>query len=263
MQTLAAARAGGDEKILKKIWLSLLLPVGVLAGSLVIASTKYGILKYRCKLEKLPGATVLLVDTTPPNFISYDYVHDPTQWKLYEVDLELPGERLDRTQFGDRQPPLLVLKESREDLLPYAFRRGLLELTTTNLGKLYTELRIKSSSRKPTTEQGLMNALGKHIIGESFDGQQLKAVMEARAAPFDELEELVLSSPLKEGEVEDVLNEDIEDMQLEEEIRKAKAKWNEQKKKSRDEGSRGSNFCNAWQRIRIRCASAHQTFTSS
>ena len=93
-------------------------------------------------------------------------------------------------------------------------------MTTFYLRKLYAELGcVHERGKKPTSEVALLEALAKHILGHEFTPGLMKAVALARTSIAEDALQAAAESPLMVGDVSEALDDDIEDMHLENEIK--------------------------------------------
>ena len=117
-----------------------------------------------------------------------------------------------------------VCKESF-DLLKFSMRKGLPNLTTFYLRKLYAELGcVHERGKKPTSEARLLEALAKHIFGHEFRPDLMKTVVLARTSLAEDALQAAAESPLMVGDMSEALDDDIEDMHLENEIKEYQEK---------------------------------------
>ena len=91
-------------------------------------------------------------------------------------------------------------------------------MTTFYLRKLYAELGcVHERGKEPTSEVGLLEALAKHIFGPEFTPDLMKTVVLARLA--EDALQAAAESPIMVGDMSEALEDDIEDMHLQNEIK--------------------------------------------
>ena len=230
LQTLATVQAEGDWEVLSKVWQSLLLLLGsyvMKAGGgkacLVLATSPFGFVGYRCQAKKVGQQMLVDVSAMTEGCIVFDYVVNPREWKCVELVPTMPT--------ADGLPSLsgqlhLVCKGGKaESLLKFSMSKGLPNLTTCYLKKLFAELRCEwESGKKPSTEAHLLHALAQHIFAVDCSEGLLKQVITSRTAWKEDLDAFAQESPLSAGDVADTLAAEIEDFELEKEIEEYKQK---------------------------------------
>ena len=232
LQSLATSAASGDWATLSTVWQSLLLLPGTYCrceldgrSRLVLASTAFGFLGYRCRTVKKGREVHLDVQAAPENCVVFDYVTDYDQWRCLDVNAKParhgvgvgPG-----LSYGGFQ---LMVQGSGMSLLKHSLRRGLAQFTVYNLKKLYAKLDIPlgAGERKPVTEGPLLEANLSSCLSRGLYCRAAGAGHDCQTQPLDEVS-MVEHSLLMEQDSFFWLEEAFDDMDLERELAEAKEK---------------------------------------
>ena len=227
--SLVTTSLDGKWSELRQVWQSLLLLPGSYVrcdsdkrSRLVLAVSPHGFLGFRCGCKKTRTGGVLLdVGAISEKCIVWDYVTDHTRWKAVDTQPVL----------ADGHLRLELQPQTRAGILQFSMRRGMPNFTVFFLKRLHKELKVPVPDRAPMTEAGLLRALAAHVFPQEYSEPFMEQIVERRNAALADTPELELSSPLRSGDVEQVLQAEIEDMELEREIQEFKQRQERQKAK--------------------------------
>ena len=188
---------------------------------LVLATTPFGMLGFRCQPRKFGEEWCIDLTSTVEDCVTFEYVIDVNKWKCFQVVPRCPPPTA-----GDGGSHIfqLMVVGAPQKLLSFSVRLGLPNLTVFYLKKLFKHLDVAVVGPKPTTEAPLVQALALHILGDEANAGLLKAIAIARTVDADELASTIADSPLLHGDVSAVLSDEIEDLELQEEIAEIKRK---------------------------------------
>jgi hypothetical protein len=188
---------------------------------LVLATTPFGFLGFRCQPRKFGEEWCIDLKATVEDCVTFEYVIDVDKWKCFQVVPRCPPPG---AVVGGSPIFQLMIVGAAQKLLNFSVRLGLPNLTVFYLKKLFKHLDVAVVGPKPTTEAPLVQALAHHILGDEATPGLLKAIAIARTVDAEELASTIADSPLLHGDVSTILSDEIEDLELEEEILEIKRK---------------------------------------
>lgn len=215
-----------------QVWMSLLMIPGSLVSNaqkklmyLVLSVSAYGFMGWRCMVMTKGGVAYLSLAETSDRPLTFEMVHDPATWKSIELGVTVPGENGDGGQLAAPGIRVTLRQSHGERLLAFSMKRGLPNMTVYFMKKLCSALGVASSSgRKPSSEGELMQALGRHILGDGYGDTTAKSAIAARIEFQGLGEDDMCKSPLFSGDLWSVLEEGIGNQELADEILKCEAR---------------------------------------
>ena len=236
--TEASLATDGDRNLVSKSWLSLLVPVGTLYQNMTlkrtgvcIASTEAGVLRFNCGATNVNANYRMDFPKPAADPIAYDVVTDYTKSKCAHLDLKLPGEPVGGFSQVEGHAVAVCSMKGSQNALTFSVLHGLKGLTTMHMESLYvlSGLNVRGKLR-PDTEGALFKAIAMAVLGEDYTDELLKKLLELRHCDLGpEVEKLVLSSPLRCGDAEHALDEDIEYCEMADELKEARKMWSKSK----------------------------------
>jgi hypothetical protein len=223
MQSQAALKAAGDWKVLEFIWLSLLLEPGTYVHNveqrksfIVVAVSRFGFLGFRCLLQKKGDISVLSLADAPHQPVVFEYVTRPEHWKAVALTIVVPGD--DGAAVVSNSSCFTVAVCGKpEPLLEFSVQRGLVQMTTFHLKRLFSWLDVPwVRGNKPQTETDLIVAIAKHVLGDKFDETVQTNIIGARTA--QPLAAAKMHQPVVAGGLFEELTEELEVDELQHEI---------------------------------------------
>ena len=155
--------------------------------------------------------------------LEFDFVIDTSAWKCCALGVLVPG---DATKGGLAAKGCLHIcpHGEPEKLLPFSIKRGLRNLTVSSLKKLFNFLGVPfEKGNRHMIESALMEALSKHVLGDSCTQEVVSEVMMKRAAE-PSADDISMGPPLWTGDTKSVPQEEIDDEDLQQEVAKFLAK---------------------------------------
>ena len=91
------------------------------------------------------------------------------------------------------------------------FEHGFKGLTKAFLQQLYNEMQLGIGiKKKPLSEASIINAIAEQIWGDGYSDEALNITLKSRDFKFNAfVRDLVATSPLQQGDVDEILQEDM------------------------------------------------------
>ena len=217
LRTMANTYCKGDKKRLERTWMSLLLCPGTYAsnnkekiGGIVIASTKYGVLLYLSRANQANGIIQIELNKAPIDPIKFCVVEDLADWKSMELNMFCPGEDIVQVPDGIKVPQCCAVT-APTGIVESSLNMGFKGLTKAFLQQLYNEMQLGIGiKKKPLSEASIINAIAEKIWGDGYSDEALNITLKSRDFKFNAfVRDLVATSPLQQGDVDEILQEDM------------------------------------------------------
>lgn len=214
----------GDWLALDGAWMSLLVPEGRMIFKpkrgymgIALCASKFGFLHWGLKKHvKMTRDNPLLVfdDPGPDDLCPwrFDAVKDLGEWRVYKLRLTRP--LLSAASTGEVGLAIRPESGTSESLLEAAARLAFPSMTVPLLERLFDELKVKYTGRKPKAENSLLSALIQHALPESTP-EDIRSIIAQRN---NKVIEHGLPSDLSNPDIFDAISglaceQDLEDME--------------------------------------------------
>lgn len=176
LRWLCALHHCGDWNAMNVSWLSLLQQPGTLTkkrgakrGLVVLKSSAWGFLGWQVFLKTVDGKIVLELGPPDKTLVKYNVVADPAEWQSLVVQCLPPSHGAWSVAKSSLGMEVACLGKP-QPLLTAAAESGFKGMTVVYLRKLLKHLQVEQAGRKPATEVQLVEALTRHVLPSSSEG---------------------------------------------------------------------------------------------
>ena len=127
-----------------------------------------------------------------------------------ELNMFCPGEDIVQVPDGIKVPQCCAVT-APTGIVESSLNMGFKGLTKAFLQQLYNEMQLGIGiKKKPLSEASIINAIAEKIWGDGYSDEALNITLKSRDFKFNAfVRDLVATSPLQQGNVDEILQEDM------------------------------------------------------
>lgn len=228
---------------------TLVLHVPTSKARVVVQSCQYGFMSIRAP------ATPSKIFTLAPiakEAVMFDYVADPSHWRVADVVFLAPGEGGNSTR-----GIAMTIGNKRDSLLKFASVKGFPKHTIPQLKRLYKDIGGEEALPRALTERHMLQLMLRHTLQGGFSDEKLAAALEARNTKEPELgKELINATKVFEPQLPELPEDDGDDLDYDEHDADVREQWRTLKEQAQSKTAVEASRLRAMAEVRLSSSSS-------